>query len=127
MLRHFHEVFIFSMNDEVVHTGFYPLAHYLFALCVGKRQLMPSPAFSRIVLLGHTGYIGSRLAAAFEAAAPDVPLVGHSAPSPRFDARRARPPRSKICSIPTVRWSSARRSRSSSATAPRSLRRTSRS
>jgi len=37
MLRHFHEVFIFSMNDEVVHTGFYPLAHYLFALCVGKR------------------------------------------------------------------------------------------
>jgi SAM-dependent methyltransferase len=38
MLRHFHEVFIFSMNDEVVHTGFYPLAHYLFALCVGKRS-----------------------------------------------------------------------------------------
>jgi SAM-dependent methyltransferase len=37
MLRHFHEVFIFSMNDEVVHTGFYALAHYLFALCVGKR------------------------------------------------------------------------------------------
>ncbi len=38
MLRHFHEVFIFSMNDEVVHTGFYALAHYLFALCVGKRN-----------------------------------------------------------------------------------------
>jgi SAM-dependent methyltransferase len=38
MLRHFHETFIFSMNDEVVHTGFYALAHYLFALCVGKRQ-----------------------------------------------------------------------------------------
>jgi SAM-dependent methyltransferase len=37
MLRHFHETFIFSMNDEVVHTGFYALAHYLFALCVGKR------------------------------------------------------------------------------------------
>lgn len=37
MLRHFHEVFIFSMNDEVVHTGFHKLAHYLFALCVGKR------------------------------------------------------------------------------------------
>lgn len=30
--RHFHNVFIFSMNDEVVHTGFYPMAHYLFAL-----------------------------------------------------------------------------------------------
>ena len=30
---HFHSVFIFSMNDEVVHTGFYPMAHYLFAIC----------------------------------------------------------------------------------------------
>ncbi len=29
----FHNVFLFSMNDEVVHTGFYPLAHYLWALC----------------------------------------------------------------------------------------------
>lgn len=32
MSRHFRNVFIFSMNDEVVHTGFYPMAHYLFAL-----------------------------------------------------------------------------------------------
>lgn len=32
MARHFHNVFIFSMNDEVVHTGFHPLAHYLWAL-----------------------------------------------------------------------------------------------
>jgi SAM-dependent methyltransferase len=38
VLRHFHDVFIFSMNDEVVHTGFHKLAHYLFALCVGKRS-----------------------------------------------------------------------------------------
>jgi len=38
MLRHFHDAFIFSMNDEVVHTGFYALAHYLFALAVGKRK-----------------------------------------------------------------------------------------
>ena len=38
MQRHFHDVFIFSMNDEVVHTGFYALAHYLFALCVGTRS-----------------------------------------------------------------------------------------
>jgi len=37
--------------------------------------------FSRIVLLGHTGYIGSRLASAFQAAAPDIPLVGRSAPT----------------------------------------------
>lgn len=33
MERYFGAVFIFSMNDEVVHTGFYPMAHYLFALC----------------------------------------------------------------------------------------------
>ena len=26
------------MNDEVVHTGFYPMAHYLFALCAGKKD-----------------------------------------------------------------------------------------
>ena len=38
MLHDFHDVFIFSMNDEVVHTGFYALAHYLFALCVGRRS-----------------------------------------------------------------------------------------
>jgi hypothetical protein len=25
------------MNDETVHTGFYPMAHYLIALCCGKK------------------------------------------------------------------------------------------
>src|SRR4051812_36919376 len=35
LLKYFHNVFVFSMNDEVVHTGYYPMAHYLFALCVG--------------------------------------------------------------------------------------------
>jgi cyclopropane fatty-acyl-phospholipid synthase-like methyltransferase len=38
MERHFENVFLFSMNDEVVHTGFSPMAHYLFALCVGPRS-----------------------------------------------------------------------------------------
>jgi 2-polyprenyl-3-methyl-5-hydroxy-6-metoxy-1,4-benzoquinol methylase len=33
----FHNVFIFSMNDEVVHTGFHKMAHYLFAIGCGKR------------------------------------------------------------------------------------------
>jgi 2-polyprenyl-3-methyl-5-hydroxy-6-metoxy-1,4-benzoquinol methylase len=33
MEKYFHAVFIFSMNDEVVHTGFYPMAHYLLAVC----------------------------------------------------------------------------------------------
>lgn len=32
MAHRFHNVFIFSMNDEVVHTGFSPMAHYLWAL-----------------------------------------------------------------------------------------------
>lgn len=34
---HFRNVFLFSMNDEVVHTGFYPMAHYLLALATGPR------------------------------------------------------------------------------------------
>jgi hypothetical protein len=25
------------MNDEIVHTGFFPMAHYLLALCCTKR------------------------------------------------------------------------------------------
>ncbi|MEJ0016649.1 MAG: class I SAM-dependent methyltransferase [Acetobacteraceae bacterium] len=33
----FHNVFMFSMNDEVVHTGYHKMAHYLFGLCAGKR------------------------------------------------------------------------------------------
>jgi hypothetical protein len=33
-----HNVFIFSMNDEVVHTGFHPLAHYLRALCCQRKS-----------------------------------------------------------------------------------------
>lgn len=38
MERHFHNVFLFSMNDEIVHTGFSPMAHYLLALCCTKRR-----------------------------------------------------------------------------------------
>jgi 2-polyprenyl-3-methyl-5-hydroxy-6-metoxy-1,4-benzoquinol methylase len=34
---HFHNVFLFSMNDEVVHTGFAPMAHYLIGLCCEAR------------------------------------------------------------------------------------------
>ncbi len=37
----FHNVFVFSMNDEVIHTGFAPMAHYLLALAVGKRSDAP--------------------------------------------------------------------------------------
>jgi 2-polyprenyl-3-methyl-5-hydroxy-6-metoxy-1,4-benzoquinol methylase len=37
MEKYFHNVFVFSMNDEIVHTGFYPMAHYLFALCCNRK------------------------------------------------------------------------------------------
>lgn len=38
MMKYFRHVFIFGMNDEVVHTGFYPMCHYLLALGCGKRD-----------------------------------------------------------------------------------------
>ena len=34
---YFLNVFVFSMNDEIVHTGFFPMAHYLMALCTSPR------------------------------------------------------------------------------------------
>lgn len=37
MENHFKNVFIFSMNDEIVHTGFDKMAHYIFAMGVGKK------------------------------------------------------------------------------------------
>lgn len=38
MEEFFHNVFMFSMNDEVVHTGFHKMAHYIFAVGAGKRD-----------------------------------------------------------------------------------------
>lgn len=32
--ENFSQAFVFSMNDEIIHTGYYPMAHYLLALCV---------------------------------------------------------------------------------------------
>jgi 2-polyprenyl-3-methyl-5-hydroxy-6-metoxy-1,4-benzoquinol methylase len=37
MQRYFHNVFAFSMNDEVVHTGYHAMSHYNLVLCCGKR------------------------------------------------------------------------------------------
>ncbi len=37
MARYFHNVFLFSMNDEVVHTGYHKMAHYLFAIGSDRR------------------------------------------------------------------------------------------
>ena len=38
MRKYFDNVFLFSMNDEMVHTGFTELAHYFVALCAGKKE-----------------------------------------------------------------------------------------
>lgn len=35
--RRFHNVFIFSVNDEMVHTGYSPMANYLLAMAVGPK------------------------------------------------------------------------------------------
>ena len=31
--KHFNNVFTFSMNDEVLHTGYDKMSHYIFAIC----------------------------------------------------------------------------------------------
>jgi cyclopropane fatty-acyl-phospholipid synthase-like methyltransferase len=38
MQKYFHNVYMFSMNDEVVHTGYHKMAHYIFALCCSKKK-----------------------------------------------------------------------------------------
>lgn len=37
MEKYFRNVFMFGMNDEVLHTGYGPMCHYLFSVAVGKR------------------------------------------------------------------------------------------
>jgi 2-polyprenyl-3-methyl-5-hydroxy-6-metoxy-1,4-benzoquinol methylase len=39
--RFFHNVFMFSMNDEVVHTGYFPMAHYLIGVACTRRSQPP--------------------------------------------------------------------------------------
>ena len=36
--KYFHNTFIFSMNDEVVHTGYYKMAHYLICIATGLKK-----------------------------------------------------------------------------------------
>lgn len=38
MLEYFDNVFMFSMNDEVIHTGYQSMAHYLFAIGAGVKE-----------------------------------------------------------------------------------------
>ena len=35
--KYFSNVFLFSMNDEVLHTGFEQMSHYLFVICTNKK------------------------------------------------------------------------------------------
>ena len=37
MSKFFKNVFMFSMNDEILHTGFDKMSNYIFALCVNKK------------------------------------------------------------------------------------------
>lgn len=37
LTRYFETTILFGMNDEVVHTGFLDMAHYLFGVCVGVK------------------------------------------------------------------------------------------
>lgn len=37
--KYFHNVFLFSMNDEIVHTGYYKMAHYLMGVCCIKKSV----------------------------------------------------------------------------------------
>ena len=38
MHKYFENVFIFGMNDEVLHTGMYPMASYIMAMGCGKKN-----------------------------------------------------------------------------------------
>jgi 2-polyprenyl-3-methyl-5-hydroxy-6-metoxy-1,4-benzoquinol methylase len=40
--KYFKNVFIFGMNDEVIHTGFYPMCHYMMALAAGIKRMTGS-------------------------------------------------------------------------------------
>jgi 2-polyprenyl-3-methyl-5-hydroxy-6-metoxy-1,4-benzoquinol methylase len=37
-LQYFNNVFMFGMNDEVIHTGYAPMCHYIWALGAGVRN-----------------------------------------------------------------------------------------
>ncbi len=38
MERYFENVFMFGMNDEVVHTGYAPMSHYIWSVACGRKQ-----------------------------------------------------------------------------------------
>lgn len=36
--NYFYNTFFFGMNDEMIHTGFAPMTHFMWALCVGPKK-----------------------------------------------------------------------------------------
>lgn len=38
MQRYFENVFMFGQNDEVVHTGYAPMCHYIWSVAAGRKQ-----------------------------------------------------------------------------------------
>src|SRR5882757_1835029 len=38
MQKYFHNVFMFCMNDEVLHVGYHKMAHYIIVLCCNKKM-----------------------------------------------------------------------------------------
>jgi 2-polyprenyl-3-methyl-5-hydroxy-6-metoxy-1,4-benzoquinol methylase len=38
MQKHFQNVYMFCMNDEVLHIGYHKMAHYILALCCNKKS-----------------------------------------------------------------------------------------
>jgi SAM-dependent methyltransferase len=37
--KHYHNVFLFGMNDSTLHTGFGPMCHYRLGVCCGAKNL----------------------------------------------------------------------------------------
>lgn len=40
MDRYFYNVFLFGMNDEVLHTGYAPMCHYIWAIGAGVKEII---------------------------------------------------------------------------------------
>ena len=38
--QYFHNVYMFTQNDEIIHTGHMRMANYLIAVCANKRSLI---------------------------------------------------------------------------------------
>ena len=38
MRKYFKNVYMFGMNDEMIHVGYYPMCQYLFAMCINPKN-----------------------------------------------------------------------------------------